>query len=125
MKTLKTMKTLNLCLLIISALLLVTAVFAFVNGNIIYGICNILWMVCEIFFFLSNNEHIELLQKVNIVYEFLSDMDDTIEKYAAAIITENEDGEWEITAGEKNTTSCSAENNDNIEFVHNAEGGKE
>lgn len=38
---------------------------------------------------------------------------------------ENEDGIWEITAGGRNIPSCSAENNDNIEFVHNAEGGKE
>lgn len=124
----KTLKILNSCLLGIAALLLVTAVFAFVNGNIIYGICNILWMGCEVFFFLVNKESIDVKQSSNNVYGFLSAMDDTIEKYGAAIITENIDGKWEITAGfavEHGEPSCSAENNDNIEFVHNAEGGKE
>ena len=121
----KTLKIINFCLLVIAALLLVTAVFAFVNDNIFYGICNILWMGSEILFFLVNKKSIEVKQSSSIVYGFLSAMDDTIEKYGAAIITENTDGKWEITAGERNTPSCSAENNDNIEFVHNAEGGKE
>jgi len=124
----KTLKLLNFLLLIIAVLLLVTAVFAFVNGNIIYGICNILWMGCEILFFLSNKKNIELKQENNSVYGFLSAMFDTIEEYGAAIITEDEDGKWRITRGiavERDNPSCSAENNDNIEFVHNAEGGKE
>lgn len=79
----------------------------------------------KLFFSSSNKKHMGLQHKGDIIYEFLSKMDDTIEKYGAAIITENEDGKWEITAGGRNTPSCSAENNDNIEFVHNAEGGKE
>lgn len=121
----KTLKLLNFCLLVIAALILVTAVAEFAKGNILHGICNILWIGCEILFFLSNKKNIELKQGSNSVYGFLSDMNDTIEEYGSAIITENEDGKWEITAGERNNTSCSAENNDNIEFVHNAEGGKE
>lgn len=121
----KTLKLLNFCLLVLAALLLVTAVLAFVNGNIIYGICNILWMGCEILFFLVNKKSIEIKQSSNNVYGFLSAMNYTIEEYGSAIITENEDGIWEITAGGRNNPSCSAENNDNIEFVHNAEGGKE
>jgi hypothetical protein len=124
----KTLKLLNFCLLVIAALLLVTAVAAFVNGNIIYGICNILWIGCEILYFLINKKSIEVKQRINQFCGFLSIMNDTIEKYGAAIITENEDGEWRITRGiavERDNPSCSAENNDNIEFVHNAEGGKE
>lgn len=124
----KTLKILNFCLLVIAASLLVTAVFAIVKGDIMFGFCNILWMGCEIIFFSINKENIEIKQRTNRYVGFLSDMDDTIEKYGAAIITENEDGTWRMTAGfavEPNEPSCSAENNDNIEFVHNAEGGKE
>ena len=121
----KTLKLLNFCLLVIAALLLATAVFAFVKGDIMHGVCNILWMGCEVLFFLINKKSIEVKQSSSNVYGFLSAMDDTIEEFGAAIITENEDGRWEITAGERNNPSCSAENNDNIEFVHNAEGGKE
>lgn len=120
----KTLKLLNFFLLVIAALLLVTAVSAFAKGDITHGVCNILWMGCEILFFLVNKKSIEVKQSSSNVYGFLSAMNDTIEEYGSAIITENEDGIWEITAGERNTPSCSAENNDNIEFVHNAEGGK-
>lgn len=121
----KTLKIFNYLLLVIAVLLAVTAIVAFANGDIIRGICNILWMGCEVLFFLANKKSIEIQQSTKIVFGFLSYMDDTIEEYGSAIITENEDGRWEITAGERNTISCSAENNDNIEFVHNAEGGKE
>lgn len=121
----ETLKSFNYLLLVIAVMLAVLAVIAFVNGNIIYGICNILWMGCEILFFLSNKKDIELKQGSNSVYGFLLAMNDIVEEYGSAIITENEDGKWEITAGERNTTSCSDENNDNIEFVHNAEGGRE
>lgn len=121
----KTLKLLNFCLLVIAALLLVTAVSAFVNGNIIYGICNILWMGCEILFFSIIKKSIEIEHQITQFRGFLSAMNDTIEDYDSAIITENEDGKWEITAGGRNNPSCSAENNDNIDFVHNAEGGKE
>lgn len=119
----KTRKIINFCLLVIAALLLVTAVSAFANRDILHGFCNILWIGCEILFFFVNKHSIEIEQKNLEVYGFLSAMDDTIEEYGSAIITENEDGKWEITAGERNTPSCSAENNDNVEFVHNAEGG--
>lgn len=124
----KTLKIFNSCLLVIAAFLLVTAVFAFVNNLIIYGICNILWMGCEILFFLMNKKSIEIKQKSLKVFGFLSAMDNTIEKYGSAIITKNEDGIWEIKEylpTQHKEPSCSAENNDNIEFVHNAEGGKE
>lgn len=117
----KTLKLINFCLLVIAGLLLVTAVIAFVNNQIIYGICNILWMGCEILFFLINKKSIEVKQSYNIAFRFLSAMDDTIEKYGSAIITEDEDGYVICHA----KPSCSAENNDQIEFVHNAEGGKE
>jgi hypothetical protein len=120
----KTLKLLNSCLLVLAALLLVTAVFAFVNGDIIYGICNIIWMWAEIFFFLVNKESIEI-KSINFVYGgFLSAVDDTIEEYGSAIITKNEDGTWRLTAGGRNNTSCASENNDNKEFVHNEKGVK-
>ena len=121
----KILKILNYGLLVLASSLLVTAVFAFVNGYIIYGICNILWMGCEICFFSVIKKSIEIKQQVNYVYGFLSAMNDTVEEYGSAIITENEDGTWRITAGVRNKPSCSAESNDNIEFVHNAEGGRE
>ena len=121
----KTLKFLNAGLLVLASLLLVTTIFAFVNGNIIACICNIVWMGCEILYFFVNKKSIEVKQSSNNVYGFLSVMNDTIEEYGSAIITENQDGIWEITAGGRNNPSCSAENNDNIEFVHNAEGGKE
>lgn len=121
----KTLETLNYLLLVLAAMLAVTAIFAFVNGNIIYGICNILWMGCDVIFSLVNKHSIEIKQEKPKVYGFLSAIIDTIEEYGSAIITENEDGIWEITAGERNAPSCSAESNDNIEFVHIAEGGKE
>lgn len=117
----KQLKLLNSCLLVIAALLFVTAVIAFVNNYIIYGICNILWMGCEVLFFLVNKKSIEVKQSSSNVYGFLSAIDDTIEKYGSAIITENKNGYLICHA----KPSCSAENNDNIEFVHNAEGGKE
>ena len=123
----KTQKFLNFCLLGLAALLLVTAVFAFINGNIIYGICNILWMGCEIFFFSVNKENIEVLQKYERAHAFLSIMNETIEKNGAAIITEDKDGYWQIAGGigvERGNKSCASENKDNMEFVHNAEGGK-
>lgn len=120
----KTLKILNGGLLVIAAMCAVIAVFAFVKGDIMHGVCNILWMGCEILFFSINKESIETKQRINRYVGFLSYMNDTIEKHGAAIITENKDG-WVITAGERNNPSCSAENNDNIEFVHNAEGGKE
>lgn len=104
-------------------MLAVTAVFAFVNGNIIYGICNIIWMGCEISFFLVNKKSIEIKQSSNNVYRFLSVIIDTIEKYGSAIITENEDGIWEIIAGGRNNPSCSAENNDQIAFGNNSNVG--
>lgn len=124
----KTLKLLNFCLLIIAALLLVTAVSAFAKGDIDHGTCNILWMGCEVLFFLINKKSIELKQSSDNVYGFLSDMNDTIEKHGAAIITENEDGKWEIKEylpTQHKEPSCSAENNDNIEFVHNAEEREE
>lgn len=124
----ETLKLLNFCLLVTAALLLVTAIFAFVNGNIIACICNIVWMGCEILYFFVNKKSIEVKQSYNSAFGFLSYMNDTIEKYGSAIITEGEDGEWRIYKGiavERNNPSCSAENNDRIEFVHNAEGGKE
>lgn len=124
----KTLKLLNFCLLVIAALLLVTAVAEFAKGNIIHGICNILWMGCEILYFLINKKSIETTQQCNRVYYILSYIKDLVEKHGAAIITKDEDGKWRITRGiavERNNPSCSAENNDNIEFVHNAEGGKE
>ena len=120
----KTLKNLNYVLLVIAGLLAGTAGFAFANGDIFYGICNIFWMLCEILYFSVNKHSIEIKQENLNVYGFLFSMDNTIEEYGSAIITEDEDGKWEITAGERNTPSCSAENNDNIEFVHNAEGGK-
>lgn len=120
----KTLKFFNSGLLVLACCLLATAVIAFANNHIIYGICNILWMGCEIFFFLVNKKSIEIKQSSNNAYGFLSAMNDTIEDYGSAIITENKDGIWEITAGGRNNPSCSAENNDNIEFAHNAEGGE-
>lgn len=120
----KTLKLFNSGLLVIAACLLVTAVIAFVNNHIVYGICNILWMGCEILFFSLNKKSIEIKQSINNAYGFLSAMNDTIEDYGSAIITENEDGIWEITAGGRNNPSCSAENNENIEFGHIAEGGE-
>ena len=120
----KTLKLFNYFLLVIAGSLLVTAVIAFVNNHIIYGICNTIWMGCEVLFFLINKKSIEIKQSFNNVYGFLSAMNDTIEEYGSAIITENEDGTWRITAGGRNNPSCSAENNDNIEFAHNAEGGE-
>lgn len=61
----KTLKFLNVGLLVLAGLLLATAVIAFVNNHIIYGICNIIWMGCEILVFLSNKKDIEFLQKYN------------------------------------------------------------
>lgn len=89
MKTMKTLKFFNYILLVIAILLAITAVFAFVNGNITSGICNILCMGCEVVFFWANKIHIEIEQDKADVYVFLSDMNDTIEKYGAAIITDN------------------------------------
>ena len=121
----KTLKILNAGLLVIAAMCAVIAVIAFVKGDIMHGVSNILWMGCEILFFSINKKSIEIKQRINRYVGFLSYMNDTIEEYGSAIITENEDGIWEITAGGRNNPSCSAENNDNIEFAHNAEGGKE
>lgn len=109
----KTLKFFNAGLLILACCLLVTAVIAFVNNQIIYGICNILWMGCEIIFFSLNEKSIEIKR----VYAFLSYMNDIIEKHGAAVITEDKDGHWQM--------SCASENNDNKECVHNTEGGKE
>lgn len=120
----KTLKLLNFLLLIIAALLLVIAIVAFANRDFIHGICNILWMGCEILFFLANKKSIEIKQSSNNAYGFLSAMNDTIEEYGSAIITEDKDGQWRITAGGKNNPSCSAENNDNREIANNAEGGE-
>lgn len=121
----ETLKLLNFCLLVTAALLLVTAIFAFVNGNIIACICNIVWMGCEILYFFVNKKSIEVKHRITQFCVFLSVMNDTIEEYGSAIITEDKNGQWRITAGGRNIPSCSAENNDRIEFVHNAEGGKE
>jgi hypothetical protein len=110
----KTLKFLNSCLLGLAAMLLVIAVFAFINGNIIYGICNILWMGCEIIFFSVNKKSIETEQKKEKVNAFLSYMNDIIEKHGAAVITEDKEGYWQM--------SCASENNDNIESVHNEKG---
>lgn len=123
----KTLKLFNSCLLVLAGLLLVTAVIAFVNNHINYGICNILWMGCEILFFLINKKSIEIKQEILAVFEFISAVDNTIEKYGSAIITKNEDGIWEIKEylpTQHKEPSCSAENNDGIEFVHNSEGGE-
>lgn len=116
----KTLKILNFCLLVLAALLLVTAVSAFAKGDITYGIYNILWMGCEILSFSVNKMSIKIKQNNADVYDFLLAMDDTIEKYGSAIITEDKDGYLIGYA----KPSCSAENNDNIEFGHNAEGGE-
>lgn len=89
----KKLKLLNCGLLVLACCLLATAVIAFANNHIIYGICNILWMGCEICFFLINKKSIEIKQSYNNIYGFLSAMNDTIEDYGSAIITENEDGE--------------------------------
>lgn len=124
----KTLKLINFCLLVIAGLLLVTAVAEFANGNILHGICNILWMLCEVLFFLVNKHSIEIKQENLNVYGFLFSMDNTIEEFGSAIITYDKDGKWEIHKGiavEHKDPSCSAENNDQIEFVHIAEGGKE
>lgn len=121
----KTMKILNYLLLVLAVTLAVTAVFAFVKGDITNGIYNILWMECEVLFFFVNKKSIEAKQRISQFCGFLSVMNDNIEKYGSAIITEDDNGQWRITAGERNSPSCSSENNDNIEFVHNAEGGKE
>lgn len=118
----KTLKFFNAGLLVIAGLLLVTAVIAFVNNHIIYGICNILWMGCEILFFLMNKKSIEVKHRITQFCVFLSVMNDTIEEYGSAIITEDKNGQWRITAGGRNNPSCSAENNDNIESVHNEKG---
>ena len=118
----KTLKLFNYCLLVIAGLLLVTAVIAFVNNHIIYGICNTLWMGCEVLFFLINKKSIEIKHRITQFCVFLSVMNDTIEEYGSAFITEDKDGQWRISAGGRNNPSCSAESNDNIEFVHIAEG---
>lgn len=123
----KTLKLLNFCLLVIAALLLVTAVSAFAKGDITHGICNIIWMECEVIFFSVNKHSIETKQETSRVYGFLSAMDDTIEEYGSAIIKYDEDGKWRIYKGiavERDNALCSAENNDNIEFAHNAKGGE-
>lgn len=122
----KTLKFLNAGLLVLASLLLVTTIFAFVNGNIIACICNIVWMGCEILYFFVNKKSIEIKQSSNNVYGFLSVMNDTIEEYGSAIITEGKDGEWRIYKGiavECNEPSCSAENNDQIEFGNNSNVG--
>jgi hypothetical protein len=103
----KTLRFLNSSLLVLAAFLLVTAVFAFVNGNFISGICNILWMGCEIIFFSVNKKSIETEQKKEKVNAFLSYMNDIIEKHGAAVITEDKDGYWQM--------SCASENNNNLE----------
>lgn len=121
----KTLKILNGGLLVIAVMCAVIAVFAFVKGDIMHGVCNILWIGCEILFFLINKKSIEVKHRITQFCVFLSVMNDTIEEYGSAIITEDKDGQWRITAGGRDNPSCSAENNDNIEFVHNAEGGKE
>lgn len=61
----KTLKIINGGLLVIIGMLAVTAVITFVNGKIFLGICNILWIGCEILVFLSNKKDIEFLQKYN------------------------------------------------------------
>lgn len=121
----KALKFFNAGLLILACCLLVTAVIAFVNNQIIYGICNILWMGSEILFFLINKKSIEVKHRITQFCVFLSVMNDTIEEYGSAIITEDKDGQWRITAGGRNNPSCSAENNDNREIANNAEGGEE
>ena len=121
MKTLSRLKFFNYVLLVIAILLAITAIFAFVNGNITSVICNILWMGCEVVFFSMNKKFIQIKQDNANVDAFLWDIYNTIEKYGAVIITENEDGIWEITQGiavERGNPSCSAENNDQIEFTH-------
>lgn len=122
----KTLKLINFCLFIMADLLLVNAIFAFVNGNIITCICNIMWMGCDILYFFVNKKSIEVKQSYNSAFGFLSYMNDTIEKYGSAIITEGEDGEWRIYKGiavERNNPSCSAENNDQIAFGNNSNVG--
>lgn len=120
----KKLKFLNSCLLAIASSLLVTAIIAFVYGKIFYGICNILWFGCGIFYFLINKKSIETTQQNNRVYYILSYIKDLVEKHGAAIITEDKDGKWVITAGiavEHKEPSCSAENNDQINYHHIAE----
>lgn len=119
----KTLKFFNAGLLILACCLLVTAVIAFVNNQIIYGICNILWMGCEILFFLINKKSIEVKHRITQFCVFLSVMNDTIEEYGSAIITEDKNGQWRITAGGRNIPSCSAENNDQIAFGNNSNVG--
>lgn len=124
----KTLRFLNSSLLVIAALLLVTAVFAFVNGNINYGICNILWMGTEIVYFFANKKSIEIEQKAEGVHAFLSDIINIIKKYGTAIITEGQDGFLQIVGCvgvNRGNTSCASEKNENKEFVHNEKGDKE
>lgn len=122
----KTLKFFNYILLVLATLMAITAVFAFINGNITSGIYNILWMGCEVVFFSMNKKFIQIKQDNANVDAFLLDIYNTIKKYGAVIITENEDGIWEITPGiavEHNNPSCSAENNDQIEFGNNSNVG--
>lgn len=116
-------KFFNYLLLVFAAIFLVTAVVAFVNGDIICGICNILWMGCEVLLFLVNKKSIEVKHRITQFCVFLSVMNDTIEEYGSAIITEDKNGQWRITAGGRNIPSCSAENNDQIAFGNNSNVG--
>lgn len=127
MKTLSRLKFFNYVLLVIAILLAITAIFAFINGNITSGICNILWMGCEVVFFSMNKKIIQIKQDNANVDAFLLDINNTIETYDAAIITKDDDGTWSITRGiavEHNNPSCSAENNDQIEFTHISDNDK-
>lgn len=117
----KTLKFFNYILLVLATLMAITAVFAFINGNITSGICNIMWMGCEVIFFSMNKKFIQIKQDNANVDAFLLDINNTIGTYGAAIITKDDDGTWSITRGiavEHNNPSCSAENNDQIEFTH-------
>lgn len=124
MKTLSRLKFFNYVLLVIAIILAITAIFAFINGNITSGICNILWMGCEVVFFSMNKKFIQIKQDAADVYAFLLDMFNTIETYGSAIITEADDGTWRLSKGVHDSPSCSAENNDQIEFTHISDNDK-
>lgn len=123
----KTLKFFNYVLLVIAILLAITAIFAFINGNIIFGICDILWIGCEVVFFSMNKKFIQIKQDSANIDAFLLDINNTIGTYGAAIITKDDNGTWSITRGiavEHNNPSCSAENNDQIEFTHISDNDK-
>lgn len=102
----------------VTILLVLTTGVSIGKGEWIAAICNAMWAFVS--YTVARNA-----RNAKSLIEEMEKVDDVLPYAAAlAIIARHLKDESEHKK-EDNEPSCSAENNDNIEFAHNTEGGKE